>query len=521
MEADIFVLELGIGVGLFARFFLDAFRDLCLRRGKDFYDRLTYICGDRSEKMLQDACRHGVLGQHGGHCVFRVVDALQPERTLAGDIIFRRLGARPFRAVFLNYILDCLPAAHLKVTESEIRQLCVRTCLGRYVRLEDETNLTAEDLVRMAASGSNDDEHRLLELYGMLVAEYDYLPVDMVGMQYGDFAAEFARKHGGQTLHNFGAVRSLERLLAALHPQGFVLVNDYGFVESKDGGEFEHRRFADASAVGLNFPLLKAFFTEGEGMGETVRCQWAEPAEDNGRIISRLLGHELRTAVVKCFSERFSKAAHLICSSRGNWRGRACRRVGLRERLSAYYQALERQPLNWLLMNEIAMFLTFTFRQPASGVAMAREALALNRHCSSDLWSTLGDSLFELGRIDDARQAYQRALRIKPTEVRARFNMAWVLVRKGQLKEALVMIAEALALDETGEWGERLLKKQQEVLGRLAQRKQLKYLMLANRVSKPAGMAVPDNKSVPMPDQEIKDAPKATTSTVVSTMTAQ
>ena len=126
LEADIFVLELGIGVGLFARFFLDAFRDLCLCRGKDFYDRLTYICGDRSEKMLQDACRHGVLGQHGGHCVFRVVDALQPD-TLAGDIIFRRLGARPFRAVFLNYILDCLPAAHLKVTESEIRQLCVRT----------------------------------------------------------------------------------------------------------------------------------------------------------------------------------------------------------------------------------------------------------------------------------------------------------------------------------------------------------------------------------------------------------
>ena len=49
--------------------------------------------------------------------------------------------------------------------------------------------------------------------------------------------------------------------------------------------------------------------------------------------------------------------------------------------------------------------------------------------------------------------------------MRARFNMAWVLVRKGLLKEGIVVIAEALALDETGEWGERLLKKQQEVLG--------------------------------------------------------
>src|SRR5262245_19587980 len=29
LPADLFVLELGVGVGLFARYFLDAFRDLC------------------------------------------------------------------------------------------------------------------------------------------------------------------------------------------------------------------------------------------------------------------------------------------------------------------------------------------------------------------------------------------------------------------------------------------------------------------------------------------------------------
>ena len=129
-------------------------------------------------------------------------------------------------------------------------------CLGRYVRLEDQTDLTADDLVRMAAGGSNDDEHRLLELYGMLVAEYDYLPVDMMGMQYGDFAAEFARKHSGQTLHNF-ALASLERLLAALHPQGFVLINDYGFVESKDSGEFEHHASPMPRRSALTFHCSK------------------------------------------------------------------------------------------------------------------------------------------------------------------------------------------------------------------------------------------------------------------------
>ena len=37
------VLELGIGIGLFARFFLDRFRELCACSGKDYYERLCYV----------------------------------------------------------------------------------------------------------------------------------------------------------------------------------------------------------------------------------------------------------------------------------------------------------------------------------------------------------------------------------------------------------------------------------------------------------------------------------------------
>src|SRR5271170_5061837 len=51
LEEELFVLELGIGVGLFARYFLDTFRDLCQKQNKDFYDRLCYIAADRSERM--------------------------------------------------------------------------------------------------------------------------------------------------------------------------------------------------------------------------------------------------------------------------------------------------------------------------------------------------------------------------------------------------------------------------------------------------------------------------------------
>ncbi len=129
----------------------------------DYYRRLVYIAGDRSERMLADACRHGVFANHPGRYLIRVVDAVDPGRYLLDDLSLPRGCARPLRAVFLNYVLDCLPAAHLRIppaagqtTEvsktSEVSRLCVRTCLARQVPLEEYTELTAADLLRRAAA---------------------------------------------------------------------------------------------------------------------------------------------------------------------------------------------------------------------------------------------------------------------------------------------------------------------------------------------------------------------------------
>src|SRR5207244_743617 len=103
-------LELGIGVGLFARYFLDWFRALCDREAKDYYDRLCYVAADRSPRMLRDAARAGVFVGHPGRYRLRVIDALNPAPGLFADADVRECGARPLRAVFLNYLLDCLPA---------------------------------------------------------------------------------------------------------------------------------------------------------------------------------------------------------------------------------------------------------------------------------------------------------------------------------------------------------------------------------------------------------------------------
>ena len=372
---------------------------------------------------------------------------------LAGDIAFCDHGGKPFRAVFLNYLLDCL---------------------------EDYTELTVEALAERAQRGGPRDRQHLLEVYGLFASEYDYRPVEPKTLPHADFALGRAAGQARRLLHSYGAIQSLERLLGLVHEQGVILVNDYGMAQGTGADELEHQRFLLATFVGVSFPELKAY------SGESGKCQWAEPAEESGGIYSRLLGQRPPAEAVARFQERFGKAAHEQCQE-PLAKARECVKVGRFEMAATFYhQALERQPANWVLLSEVAMFLTFSLRDVKAGIDMAKVALSLNPTCSADLWCTLGDGLFEYGRVAEAKSAYRRALQVSEGDVRARYNLAFVHAREQDYPAALAVIAEGLALDRTGEYRERLLRKQQEVLAQVAVRHQQEYLLLVNLVSKHA-----------------------------------
>ncbi len=485
LEPRIFVLELGIGVGLFARYFLDRFQELCARKGKDYYDRLVYVAADRSERMLLDACKHGIFADHPDRYLLRTVDALCPQRDLGPDIAFAGQ-ARPFRAVFLNYLLDCLPAAVLQVGAAEVMQLCVRTCLARDTPLHEHTSANAEDLARFASSSDPRERQRLMPVVSLLASEYDYLPVQEDAVPYGAFAIPFARSAGGScVLHNFGAIQCLENLLILLHEQGFVLFSDYRWAAATKPDDFEHQRFSQATGVGVNFPLLKAYFADAQ------KCLWLEPPEDNESIVSRILAHGLAPAAAACFAERFGKAAHERLQEPWEAARNRLRQGRFEAAVTAYGKALERQPHNWWLMLEVANFLLFTLNSPAAGLDMARTGLRLNPTCSTDLWNTFGDCLYALGRIEESRRAFLRALQVNPADVRAHYNLAWVFAHQRDYAAALKTIAEGLSLDKTGGYIERLLKKQAEVLQLMAHRDQQELQRMANRISStlPRGQA--------------------------------
>jgi len=117
---------------------------------------------------------------------------------------------------------------------------------------------------------------------------------------------------------------------------------------------------------------------------------------------------------------------------------------------------------------------------------MAQAALALNP-ISPDLWNTYGDGLFYLGRIPEAHEAFLRALKLNPGDVQARYNLSYTFHQKHNPKAALRALGEGLALDGTGEYRERLLQKQAEILNDLQKRREEKSRCLAGRFGPEAG----------------------------------
>ncbi len=479
LEPDVYVLELGIGVGLFARYFLDHFRALCEREGKDYYGRLCYVAADYSERMLLDAARRGTFAAHPGRYLLRVADAMKPEEALARCPVLGAEGRAAFRAVFLNYLLDCLPAAVLRRDEGGLKQLCVRTCLARGAG-PGEVALGVEELRRLAGSAEARDRRELREVAALLVAEYDYRPADVAAIPHGELAVRQAQMAGQkQVVLNYGAIECLERVLGLVGEGGLVLVNDYGQTKAGED-DFAHQRYSGATFVGVNFPLLQAHFAGRAGL------TWAKPDDEEGAgVYARLLGRRPAAGAVARFKERFGKGEREGREGPARAAREWVKQGRLEAALLAYQQALERQPGNWALMSEVAHFLTFALGDAAAGAEMARAGLARNEACSAELWNVLGDALYNLGRTQESLLCFRHALAVSPEDVRARYNLVFVHVRRGEHAAALAAVGEALAWDREGTYREDLLAKQREVLAAMDQGRQRQYRRTADRIIAP------------------------------------
>ena len=468
LEKRIRVLELGAGTGLFARYFLDALRALCLAHEKDYYDRLTYVATDRSDRSLSDMRRHGILAGHSDHCEIRIGDALT-----AGFGLERRDVS--FRAIFMNYLLDSLPSTVLKRDEEGLREMRIRTALPPGIDLNDYTSLGASDLVDRIESKDPAVYRQMTDLSRIFTFRFDHFPVSFDRIPFGLEVFRLAPS-GACILHNYGAIQCLTYAIDLLRDGGFVLASDYGDSPfDRDAEIYRHQRFGGSATMGLDFPLLRNYFERH------VECQWVEPAGAYPRLWVRLIGRNLSSTAPARFQDLFSRSAFESLYT-PTARGRELAREGhFEEAREAFQQALSLQPWNWALLEEMADLLTFKLSDYEAGLETTGRAIEINP-IGPGLWNTHGDCLYYLERKDEAHEAYLRALELNPDSVRARYNLSFTLSHRADQDAALKIIAEALEKDRKGKYVERLLRRQSEILNHLNRVREAQASRTANRI---------------------------------------
>jgi tetratricopeptide (TPR) repeat protein len=101
---------------------------------------------------------------------------------------------------------------------------------------------------------------------------------------------------------------------------------------------------------------------------------------------------------------------------------------------------LSRDPTSTIAHTNLGAFLMTTGR-PEEAVDHFREV-----HYSADAQAAWGLLLFKQGKVDEAIERYQQAIRLRPTHLKAHTNLGIALVHRGRLDEAIGVFRRALVL---------------------------------------------------------------------------
>jgi tetratricopeptide (TPR) repeat protein len=459
-ERPVNVVEYGAGSGLFARFFLDAFRELCIQQGTSDYDRLTYFVTDASPQTVSDWVERGLFTEHSTRVVPAVCNAEQIETltTIDGKIV----SLSNLRAAFCNYVLDVLPCALVRHNNDTIEELNIRTYLtADTTLLTGHTPLSPNDILALVQSNSSSARTQLERLMVLFDYETRFMPVTRTipyineAVTWGGDAERIVLNHGALTL--------LEQTAELLDDNGFILINDYGATEkTEQAAHGVSQRFGTTSAIGINFPFLEHF-------AENRKLRVLAPPDDSQRSIhTRLITRRPLPSTEQIFHARFAAESINAFDAPAQQARSAITNGNHAEALDRYRGAIEQQPRNWRLLGEIAEFILFEIKDASAALELAQRAVALNPNLSTWLWNILGDALWMLERHTDAHTAYLEAQRIDPDDPRTLLNLSYTLLHRVDPAAALDAIAKGLARDKNGSYRERLLTKQQHILATIS-----------------------------------------------------
>lgn len=477
LEDEIQVAELAVGLGLHARLLLDRFQTRCKEAGVDWYDRLTFHATDWSAQTLHDLVARGTLpAHHEGRVRLGLLNALAPDQLI--DLASGE--ATPLsglRAIVHNYLLAVLPFDLLVHQGGQWLQVQVQTRIDDVQVAAMVSEVPLADLGALIQGGGDDALDALVPLYELFCMERAFFPIDIATVPgreelerfHTEVVLPWLERHpeaAGQVriLHSRGALESLRASLPVLRDDGFVLLSDYGWSRLEDLLTVkQHQRFGPATAMGLNFCFL-----DDQVSRDGARVQ--VPADDNeaairARLISKSELPATEAAFQRAYSTRALNELYRLTSAAA-----AAQSKGDMVTASARFAEAHRKfPESWHVLTEAARHATFHARNPQLGLELAARARAINPTASAQIYNELGDSLYELGRAEEAHGAYLEAMRVDPAHPRGYMNLSWTLSDQGQFDAALEALGKGLALDIWGLYQDAMLEKQKQILQARAQ----------------------------------------------------
>jgi len=141
---------------------------------------------------------------------------------------------------------------------------------------------------------------------------------------------------------------------------------------------------------------------------------------------------------------------------------------------------------------------------PPQGNAKGTFAIPLIAITQSETARSISTIQQQSSQPGATKSAYLREPAINPGDVRGCLNLAFVHTRQKNYRPALAVIADALALDKTGQYRERLLQKRGEVLQLVAVKHQAEYLRMVNLVSK-AGATAREREAMKNEERTMKN----------------
>jgi len=237
LPEEIFVLEIGVGMGTRSGLWLDRFRALDQERGTKYYPRLKFLLGDYSLATLERS--RPAVREHINLCSFIVLDALNPLKNLS----FLR---HKILHIHLTNVYDNLPDEEIARRDGKLYAVQVRAYVpsADADRISQEFGTPVAEISRTVSrllEGGPDylgDRQRGMtfwqEIWKAMRLEERLLSLDELpdaalpdGL-HQDHLEEVLRDAPSEVRFHLssGALESFRNTLPLLYPRGFLQVQD-------------------------------------------------------------------------------------------------------------------------------------------------------------------------------------------------------------------------------------------------------------------------------------------------------